>query len=179
MEYLKTIQPKHIRQGMVVDIVVDGEVRRGYVREVLSKGITTKGVKVRLLDGKVGKIIHIPTKRELWQEQVKFYNSFLFGSVYGYWNTAKQQWDVLLYENPYTGQMERTVVWFQQEQDAMSFLPRLPHASILSVRRLSKRETYSAQIQSLAPDYIRINGQRKIAYQRFQDIEQFLRQQQG
>lgn len=174
MEYLKTIQPKHIRQGMVVDIVVDGEVRRGYVREVLSKGTTTKGVKVRLLDGKEGKIVHIPTKRELWQEQVKFYNSFLFGDVYGYWNAEKQQWDVLLYDNPYTGQMERTIVWFQHRQDAVSFLSKLPHASILSVRRLSKEKAYAAQIQSLSPDYIRINGQRKIAYSQFQDIEQFL-----
>ncbi|TCK01375.1 UNVERIFIED_ORG: uncharacterized protein YwbE [Anoxybacillus amylolyticus] len=174
MEYLKTIQPKHIRQGMVVDIVVDGEVRRGYVREVLSKGTTTKGVKVRLLDGKEGKIVHIPTKRELWQEQVKFYNSFLFGDVYGYWNAEKQQWDVLLYDNPYTGQMERTIVWFQRKQDAVSFLSKLPHASILSVRRLSKEKAYAAQVQSLSPDYIRINGQRKIAYSRFQDIEQFL-----
>ncbi|BBW98868.1 hypothetical protein [Geobacillus subterraneus] len=177
MEYLKTIQPKHIRRGMVVDIVVDGKIQRGYVREVLSKGLTTRGVKVRLHDGKEGKIVHIPTKSELWQEQIKFYNSFLFGPVYGYWNIETQQWDLLLYDNPYTGQVERTIVWFQQEQDAMSFLPRLPHASILSIRRLSKKRLYADQIQPLAPDYIRIDGQRKITYQRFREIEQLLRQQ--
>lgn len=36
MEYLKPIQTKLVRLGMIVDIAVGNEIKRGYVSEALS-----------------------------------------------------------------------------------------------------------------------------------------------
>jgi uncharacterized repeat protein (TIGR03833 family) len=64
-KYAETHHRQNIRPGMLVEIVEkhnqkNGNLTKGYVKDILtSKGLHTRGIKVRLISGQVGRVQRI------------------------------------------------------------------------------------------------------------------------
>lgn len=73
---------KQIKVGMLVDIKFrNEEIKRGYIKRILTKEQSNKPLKVELSDGSIGRIIGVPSKIDLEKETFKFYNLFLNDSI--------------------------------------------------------------------------------------------------
>lgn len=82
MEYvdIDLTQKKNFRQNMLVDIVVDGKIKRGWILEILSSGNSSDGIKVKLTTGEIGRIYGVPNKNDLERKNFKFYNLLMNNS---------------------------------------------------------------------------------------------------
>lgn len=72
---------KQIQVGMLVDIRVQEEIKRGIIKKILSKQSTEKPLKVELTNGLIGRLVGVPSKIDLEKENFKFYNLFLNNSI--------------------------------------------------------------------------------------------------
>ena len=61
---------------MLVEIIENEQVIRGYINKILSNENQTKGIKVSLHNGHTGRIYGVPAKVEIEKEEFKFYNLF-------------------------------------------------------------------------------------------------------
>ena len=76
MEYVNIDLTKksNFKPNMLVDINIDGQIKRGWILEVLSSGNAAEGIKVKLTNGEVGRVFGVPNKNELERKNFKFYN---------------------------------------------------------------------------------------------------------
>lgn len=65
----------NFQKGMLVEIIVEDKIVRGYISQILSKE-DGKPIKVRLYDGNIGRVYCIPSKDEIEKEEFKFFNLF-------------------------------------------------------------------------------------------------------
>ena len=76
MEYIDIDITKkaNFKPNMLVDIIVNGEIKRGWISKILSSGNSSDGIKVQLSNGEVGRIYGVPNRNELERKNFKFYN---------------------------------------------------------------------------------------------------------
>ena len=76
MEYIDIDITKkaNFKPNMLVDIIVNGEIKRGWISKILSSGNSSDGIKVQLSNGEVGRIYGVPNRNELDRNNFKFYN---------------------------------------------------------------------------------------------------------
>lgn len=66
----------NFKQGMLVDILENEKIVRGYINKIISNENQSKGIKVSLSNGHIGRIYGVPSKAEIEKENFKFYNLF-------------------------------------------------------------------------------------------------------
>lgn len=69
-------QRNNFQKGMLVDILENEQIIRGYINKIISNDNQTKGIKVSLTNGHIGRVYGIPSKFEIEKENFKFYNLF-------------------------------------------------------------------------------------------------------
>lgn len=69
-------QRNNFQKGMLVDILENEKIVRGYINKILSNENQDKGIKVLLQNGHTGRIYGVPAKFEIEKEEFKFYNLF-------------------------------------------------------------------------------------------------------
>lgn len=69
-------QRSHFQKGMLVDILENEKIIRGYIKKIISNENQEKGIKVSLTNGHSGRIYGVPSKAEIEKENFKFYNLF-------------------------------------------------------------------------------------------------------
>lgn len=70
----------NFKLNMLVDITVNGEIKRGWISEILSSGNSADGIKVKLSNGYIGRIYGVPNKNDLEKKNFKFYNLLINNS---------------------------------------------------------------------------------------------------
>ena len=82
MEYvdIDITKKTNFKPNMLVDINVNGEIKRGWIQEILSSGNSSDGIKVKLINGEVGRIYGVPNRNELERKNFKFYNLLMNNS---------------------------------------------------------------------------------------------------
>lgn len=69
-------QRNNFQKGMLVDILENEQIIRGYINKIISNDNQNKGIKVSLTNGHSGRIYGVPSKAEIEKENFKFYNLF-------------------------------------------------------------------------------------------------------
>lgn len=169
---------KNISIGMLVDIVADDDgeqekITRGYVQEIISKTHGKLGVKVALQNGKIGRIVHIPTKEDVKLENFKFYNTFFFlPKIYSIWDSANRKYLVIDHVNRSNGKTERTALLFDSVDKARSFIKGTPYADKnFVIRSINRNKPIYENFKTLTVDFFRINRGHKLSYGRLIEWE--------
>lgn len=173
---------KNIKIGMLVDIIAEedkesGKLSRGYVQKILSQANHSKGIKVQLTDGKIGRIQRVITKDELRLENFKFYNRFFFLPVlYTIWDKKEGHFLVILHRNPNNDRIERTAFLFDSLEEAKKMIKGTPYDhEDYPIRTIHRKKTLAELLTPLQIDFIRINGSRKISFERLKEWEYYFK----
>lgn len=162
---------KEIKKGLLVDIKEDGgsQFCRGYVEEILSKADSIKGIRVKLTNGKSGRIVSIPKKEEIRKDNFKFYNLFFYTPPhFAIWDTQNNQFVVIDHINKQSKSVEKTFLIFSKKEIAMQFLKGTKYSQTpYTIREMHRRKRISEQISRFSIDFIRIDGDRKVLYDTF------------
>lgn len=70
------IRRKQLKVGMLVEVVKDGGIVRGYIKQVIPPEQPNQPIEVELKSGVIGTIERIVTRSELNRESFRFYNLF-------------------------------------------------------------------------------------------------------
>lgn len=173
---------KNFVKGMLVDIIADkdnqsGKLTRGYITTIISKENNKKGIRVKLNNGKTGRVYAVPTKEEIKLENFKFYNKFFFGkSIYSIWDNEEKKYAVLNYENVGLQRIEQTIFLFDSELEARDFVKGTIFGNKrYSVRAINRKKPIVDNFKTLQVDYFRINKERKLSFQRMIEWENYFK----
>lgn len=172
----------NIYVGMLVEIVADEnkvtqEVTRGYIKEVLSKKDNKKGIRVKLTNGKTGKIVYIPSKNEIKTENFKFYNLFFFkDKIYSIWDKETNKYLILRRINKSNGKIENTALLFSER----SIADRLIKGTTLDnnnliIREINRKKYIIENFKTLDVKYFSINGERKLSFKKMKEWEEYFK----
>jgi len=173
---------KHLKIGMLVDIIAEedrqkGTLTRGYITKILSQSNHAKGVKVSLHNGKTGRVQHILTKDEIRLENFKFYNQFFYlPHLYTIYNQQERQFLVYPHYNSSADKEERTILLFDSEEKALSFIKGTKYAEQpYQIRRIHRKKPIVDLFAECQADFFRINGVRKLSADRMKEWEYYFK----
>lgn len=171
---------KNICVGMLVDIVAEEDadsekLTRGYVKKILSQSNHSKGIKVELTNGKIGRVKHIPTKDEIRLENFKFYNRFFFlPKIYSIWDPQNQHYLVIDHLNKSKQVIEKTAFLFDSYEKAKEFIKETTYKDF-PIREINRKKTIADNLKKTGAKFVRINTDRKLSMEKLEMWEQYFK----
>lgn len=181
MDFFDATKLKNIVIGLYVGIIDDkerylegdAEIRRGYVKKILSKSDNKKGIKVKLSNGRVGRVFEIYSKNQIRAESFKFYNTlFYLKNVYSLYHKKNKDFITLKSRNG-KGEIENIAFIFSSREKAENIMKKINSKDII-LKRLSKKDTLAHNFDSLKVDKFLIDNERKVSYHIFNNWEKYL-----
>lgn len=173
---------KNFVKGMLVDIIAEedkatGKITRGYIAKILSKENNKKGIKVELTNGKIGRVQYIPSKDEVRLENFKFYNTFFFlPKIFSIWDNKEQHYLIIHHVNRVNGKIEKTALLFDDKEKAKEFIKGTKYDNKdFSIREINRKKPIVDNFKILEVDYFRINGERKLSFERMKEWENYFK----
>ncbi|WCK57268.1 DUF2196 domain-containing protein (plasmid) [Aneurinibacillus sp. Ricciae_BoGa-3] len=173
---------KNIIKGLLVDIIADEDketvkLTRGYVANVLSKENNKKGIRVELSNGKRGRVYSIPSKDDIKRENFKFYNIFFFlPKIYSVWNQTERKYMIIHHMNQAMGRTEKTALLFTDKEKAKAFIKgTMYEGKDFAIREINRNKPIPDNFKTLDVDYFRIDGERKLSFERLIEWEQYFK----
>jgi len=174
---------KNFKPGMIVEIEVEKSednrgtknVLRGRLLKVLSNGNQKRGIKVELTTGEKGRVVHVPTRDEIKLENFKFFNQFFYlPHIYSIWNKQERRYYTLSY--PHGANTEETVFLFEAKAEAERLMKDL-HLSPQDymVKEINRRKAIYENFKTLDVDVFRINRDRRMSYEQFNQLEHYFK----
>lgn len=167
---------------MLVDIIAEEDkqsrkITRGYIAEIISKENSSKGIKVRLTNGKKGVVQYVPTKDDIRLENFKFYNRFFFHpTIYSIWDNQARKYLVIEHYNRSIGQTEKTAFLFDSKEKAKELIKGSVYDSKdYSIRLINRKKPIVENFKTLEIDYFRINKERKLSFERLKEWEHYFK----
>lgn len=171
---------KNICIGMLVDIVAENDEQsqaliRGYVKKILSQSNHSKGIKVELTNGKIGRVKHIPTKDEVRLENFKFYNRFFYlPKIYSIWDPQNQHYLVIDHLNKSSNTIEKTAFLFDSYEKAQEFIKETKYENC-PIREINRKKTIADNLKKTGAKFVRINTDRKLSLEKLEMWEQYFK----
>lgn len=172
--YLDTsINRKDLKYNTYVEIVIgDKEIVRGKIEEVISKKVAKDGsIKVKLQNGKIGKVIKIITKDEIELENFKILNMFFHEkSHYTIYNKHENRYTLL--EKEKNNRKVTYLMIFSDKDLAEHTLKKSKYNNETHrVIKLNPNKNLSKTIQNIDVDVILIDMKRTILKSKFKEYE--------
>lgn len=167
------IRRKQLKEGMLVDILVNNKKVRGYIKQIIPPRQTNQEIEVELRSGAVGIINNLVTRNELKQESFKFYNLFFHERhLLTIWNKYTKDTYKIQSKNPKTKQCESTVFIFSNEELANKILRKLKDDD-LAIRRISKQKLITENFINENVTHFRLDEQRRIGVKKLNALEEY------
>lgn len=180
MKDLDVRKIRHICKGLLVEIILDNEnseeiIKRGYVREILSKKDNPDGVKVILTSGYEGNVQDIVTEAKLKKENFKFYNMFFYDkNISSLWDKSEKRYVVLEHKNNVRNKNEKIVFLFNDIEKGKDTLNKLNNKNYV-LKRISRKNMIIDNFKNLEIDYFSINKDRKLSYSKMIEWETYFK----
>lgn len=160
---------KVIKSGMYVDITTEkNEVKRGYIKQILTRENNNKPLKVELTDGNTGRILGVPSKIDLEKENFKFYNLFLNEShICALYDRKEDQCYMSKTETP--SGVKSTIYLFSDSREAKELLKGSKFDNKNYYIRPIKRTDYIVKLY--ISDYYVIDLKKKISMENLEIME--------
>lgn len=169
-------------KGLLVDIITDEDkdeekVTRGYIKDVLSKKDNKKGIRVRLTNDKVGRIVYIPSKNEIKTENFKFYNLFFFkDKIYSIWDKTSNKYLIVQRLKNGTGKTENISLLFSEKDIAYKVIKgtTLDNKNFV-VREINRKKAIVENFKTLDVQYFSIDSERKLSFEKMKEWEDYFK----
>lgn len=168
---------KNIVIGLYVKIELDdGSRHNGYVKKIISKGNSSKGIRViissTLTNSLVeGIVIEVPSKNDVQKETFKFYN--LFFSNNEYYSIIDSNNEYLLYNSSNKLGNKTMVLLFTDASIAKDFLSKNKKFENYKIKRISKKNTLQYNFEKLSFDYYLLDNCKLVNKYKFNELEKY------
>lgn len=180
MTNLDVTKIKHICKGLLVEIILDNknneeEIKRGYVREILSKKDNPDGIRVVLTSGHIGNVQDVITQAQLKKENFKFYNLFFYdNNISSIWDKVERKYVVLDHKNPIKNKNEKIAFLFNDVEKGKDTLKVLNNSNYI-LKRISRKKMIVENFKNLDIEYFSINKERKLSYEKMIEWETYFK----
>lgn len=182
MAFVDVTNKDNIIPGLLVEIVTDKDretqnVTRGYVKKVLSKSDSKKGIRVELTTGEVGNVKYVPSKHDIKKENFKFYNEFFFKEkIFAIWDKSKNGFLVFNRMNKVSGKVENITLLFTEKDVATNTIKGTSLDSPnYVVRQINRRKPIVENFSELKIDFFSIDGSRKLSFDKMIEWEAYFK----
>jgi Uncharacterized conserved protein len=182
MAFVDVTNKDNIIPGLLVEIVVDKdretqELTRGYVKKVLSKSDSKKGIRVELTTGEIGNVKYVPSKHDIKKENFKFYNEFFFrDKIFSIWDKSKNSFLVIGRMNKISGKVENITLLFTEKEIANNTIKGTSLDSPnYVVRQINRKKSIVGNYSEIKVDFFSIDGSRKLSFDRMIEWEAYFK----
>lgn len=168
---------RNIVNGLYVIIQSDdGKEYKGYVKKVLSKGDSSKGIKV-IISSTVtsslveGIVIDVPSKNDIRKETFKFYNLFFSGKEY--YSIINENNEYILYDISNNIGKKKAILLFTNISTAKNFLSNNKQFKSFNLKRVSKKNTLQYNFEKLTFDYYLLDNCKLVNKHKFNELEKY------
>lgn len=168
---------RNIIKGLYVKIQSDnGKEHKGYVKEVLSKGNSSKGIRVTIssiiTNSLVeGIVVDVPSKNDIQKETFKFYNLFFSGNEY--YTIVNEKSEYFVYDTSNKLGRKRIILIFNDVSMAKSFLSKNEKFKDYNLKRISKKNTLQHNFEDIVFDYYLLNDCKLVNKNKFNELEKY------
>lgn len=168
---------KNIVIGLYVKIQLDnGDEHKGYVKEIISKGNSSKGIRVLISSAITnslveGIVVDAPSRNEIQKETFKFYN--LFFSKNEYYSIVDNNNNYILYKTSSKLKNKSVVLLFTDVFIAKDFLSKNEEFKKYSLKRISKKNTLQYNFEKLTFDYYLLDNCKLVNKYKFNELEKY------
>lgn len=169
---MQTIRRKHLKPGMLVEIIKNEKILKGTIKNVVPPHLSNGGIEVELTSGTVGLIHKIITKNEIEQATFKFYNLFFHSKhLLTIWNKYTKEPLILSSKNKRTKEIERSTLIFSEEVIAKKVLKELNREE-LAIRRISRQKPITENFTGDGITHYRLDESRRVNKKRLNQLEE-------
>ena len=170
---INDIELKDICIGLLVEIEINGTLKRGYIKEILYKNKKEREITVKLVDNSVGIIQNIITKAQLKKENFKFYNLFIHeDKIFSIYNKKTKEYFI------YTDNKSTNFIFLFNNSNIGKEVIKKLNNSDLVLKAISKKGLISDNFKKYNYTVFNINNERLILKSKLNELQVYFQNNQ-